>query len=128
MPVRQIQRRKLRKVSIGDMRDCISLEVRGIKAPSFSNVGFSEAYTQLAEVFAKVETEFNARVFDGVSIDEKPSHKFTVRWRDDVTNETRVRWKDVLYRIVRIDDYEGREEYTEIFAMIDGDDTKESAQ
>tara|TARA_R110000851_G_scaffold134450_1_gene269747 strand:+ start:781 stop:1167 length:387 start_codon:yes stop_codon:yes gene_type:complete len=128
MPVRQIQRRKLRKISVGDMRDCVSLEERGIKSPTFDSVGFSEGYTQTAKVFAKVETEFNARVFDGVSIDEKPSHKFTIRFRDDVTNETRVRWKGVLYRLVRTDDYEGREEYLELYGMIDGDETKEAAQ
>ncbi len=128
MPSRQIQKRKLRKISVGDMRDCISLETRSLQAPSFANVGFSEGYTQIIETWAKVETEFNARIFDGVSIDETPSHKFTIRYRDSVTNETRIRWKDVLYRIKSVDNYEGRDEYLELYAMIDGDDTKESAQ
>lgn len=130
MSQRIVQRRKLRKVSVGDLRDCISLENRSIKAPSFSSVGFSEGYTQIIETWSKVETDFNARVFDGVSIDKKPSHRFTIRFRDDgdITNETRIRWKNVLYRVLRTDNYEGRDEYLELYAMIDGDDTKESAQ
>lgn len=128
MAVRQIERRKLRKVAVGDLRDCISLEVRAIQAPVFGSASFTEAYTVISEPWCKVETQFNARIFDDVATDDKPSHLFTIRWREDVTTETRIRWRSDLYRIQRIDNFEGRDEYLLMYASIEGDESKEASQ
>lgn len=128
MPKRQVNYRKLRKSSIGDMRTRISLENRSISAPNFDTVAFDENYTQIIETWAKVETEFNNRIFDGIAIDAIPSHKFTIRYRDDITSETRIRYSDVLYRIQKTDNLEMRNEYLILYASIDGDDTKAAAQ
>lgn len=128
MAFRDTKTRKLRKVSIGDMRECISIEKRTMTAPVFGSASFTESYLPIDEVWSKVETSFNNRIFDGVALDELPSHKFTIRFRDDVTSETRIRYKDVLYRIVKTDNYEMRDEYLELYARIDGDDTKEANQ
>jgi len=128
MASRNIQSRKLRKISVGDMRECISLEERTMTAPVFGSASFTERYVSIDEVWSKIETSFNNRIFDGVALDEVPSHKFTIRWRDDVTSETRIRYSDVLYRIVKTDNYEMRDEYLELYALIDGDDDKEANQ
>lgn len=110
------------------MRECISIEERTITAPAFGSASFSESYNQIDEVWAMVETSFNNRVFDGVALDAIPSHKFTIRYRNDVTSETRIRYCDVLYRIVKTDNFEMRNEYLELYARIDGEDTKEANQ
>lgn len=128
MAYRNIKSRKLRKISVGDMRECISIEERTITAPAFGSASFSESYNQIDEVWAMVETSFNNRVFDGVALDAIPSHKFTIRYRNDVTSETRIRYCDVLYRIVKTDNFEMRNEYLELYARIDGEDTKEANQ
>ena len=128
MAYRDIKGRKLRKISVGDMRECISIEERKMTAPSFGSASFTENYVPTDEVWAKIETSFNNRIFDGVALDEIPSHKFTIRHRDDVTSETRIRYDGVLYRIVKTDNYEMRNEYLELYALIDGDDTKEANQ
>lgn len=125
MPRRQISYRKLRKVSVGDMRECISLENRAIQAPSFDSVGFSQKYAQIIETWAKVETQFNNRIFDEVALDAVPSHKFTIRYRSDVTTETRIGYKGNIYEIVQADDYEMRNEYLELYAKIEGDEDRE---
>lgn len=128
MAYRQVNGRKLRKVSIGDMRECISLEVRERKAPVFGSASATMAYTVIDEVWSKIDTVNHNRIFDGVALDEIPSHKFTIRFRCDITTETRIRYKDVLYRIVKSDNFEMRDEYLELYARIDGDDNKEANQ
>lgn len=128
MASRVIQDRKLRKVSIGDMRDRVSLERRSRQAPVFGSASATMGYSQIAEVWAKVETVYHGRVFDGVSIENIPSHKFTIRYRDDITTETRIRYNDILYKIVKFDNFEMRNEYLELYARIDGDDEKEASQ
>lgn len=128
MASRNIQSRKLRKISVGDMRECISLETRNQKAPSFGSASFREVYSPIAEVWAKVETVYHGRIFDGVALEDIPSHKFTIRYRDDITTEKRIRYKDVLYRIIKSDNFEMRDEYLEVYARIDGDDDKEANQ
>ena len=128
MPSRQIQRRKLRKTSIGDMRERILLQERTVTAPVFGSSSFTEVYAGGISRWAKVETNFSGRLFDGVQLSEIPSHKFTIRFSSAVTTETRIRYKNVLYRILRLDNLEMRDEYLILFAKIDGDDTKEANQ
>lgn len=128
MPKREVGYRKLRKNTIGDMRECISLEVRSIQPPSFDNFSASESYIQVAEPWAKVETEFNNRIFDEVALDAKPSIKFTIRYRDNITTETRIRYKGILYKIVQSDNLEERDEYLVLYAAIEGADDKEVNQ
>tara|TARA_R110000851_G_scaffold134568_2_gene269877 strand:- start:1896 stop:2282 length:387 start_codon:yes stop_codon:yes gene_type:complete len=128
MPSRQTGKRKLRKFAIGDLRECISLEDRSIQAPSFDDTSFSEGYTDIIETWAMVETEFKNRVFDDVALEAKPSHKFTIRWRDTITSETRIRYDGDLYRITQTDDTETRKEYLILFAKLDGDESKEANQ
>lgn len=127
MAERVIQRRRLRKNSIGDLRDCISLENRSIQAPSFGSSSFSEGYSPIIETWAKVETSFNARVFDEVAVEKKPSHKFTIRHRDGITTETRIRWRGDLYEIQHLDNLEGRNEYLILYAALVGDEDREAS-
>lgn len=128
MPRRNVNFRRLRKSSIGDLRDCISLENRAITAPNFNNVGFTENYTQIIETWAKVETGFENRVFDQVALEPRPSHRFTIRFRDNITTETRIRYKDNLFRIIQIDNPEERDEYLILMARLEGDDQLEANQ
>lgn len=128
MAERIIQKRRLRKEAIGDLRDCISIERRSIGAPSFGSASFVESYVQIVETWAKVETKFNARIFDGVAIDDMPSHKFTIRHRDGITSEDRIVWKGDIYKIIRLDNFEGRDEYLELYCAISGDENKEAAK
>ena len=110
------------------MRERISLEERSITAPVADSASFTEGYTQIVETWAKVETQFSGRDFDNVDLDKDPTHKFTIRYRDTVTSETRIRYRDVLYRIMKIDNLEMRQEYLILFAAIDGLDTLEANQ
>lgn len=125
MPRRSVQFRPLKKLSIGDMRECISLENRAIASPDFDSVAFEEDYTQIIETWAKVETNLQGRVFAGVEIEDTPSHRFTIRFRETVTTETRIRYKERFFRIIQINNFEERDEYLELLAREDGADNLE---
>lgn len=128
MPKRQISTRKLRKNSIGDLRDVISLETRQMLAPSFGSSSLSQNYTQVIQTWAKVETLDHGRIFNQVALDPKTSHRFTIRHRDDITTETRIRHNDILYRISKMDNPESRNEYFIIYASVEGADDLEANQ
>ena len=128
MPRRNIQFRKLRKSSVGDLRECISLEQRAIAAPSFDSASFTQDYEVIAEVWAKVETRSGQRTFDNVVIEDGITHIFTIRHRDDVTSETRVRYKGDLYRIRKTENLEERDEYIVLRCEEDGGEEQEANQ
>jgi len=128
MPKRDLSYRRLRKIYVGDMRERISLEERSILAPSYNSPAASEGYAQIVETWARVETEFNNRVFDEVALDAKPSIKFTIRYRPNITTETRVRYNDILYKVAHSDNLEERNEYLILYAAIEGADDREVNQ
>lgn len=128
MPNRTVKYRKLRKSTVGDMRTCITLEDRSITAPSFDSTSFTQDYNIIRDVWCKVETMSEQRTFDGINIDDIATHEFTIRFRDDVTSETRIRYKNTLYRIKKIENLEERDEYLVIKCRKDGEDDKEAAQ
>ena len=129
MSTRNVQRRKLRKLAIGDMRECISLEVRSIRPGGFNKPqSFREVYTQIAEVFCQVDTTNGNVFFDEIEMSARPTHVFSIRYRDDVTTETRIRYKGKIYEIQRVEDFEERQEYLKLWSRPEGSDTKEAAQ
>ena len=132
MPKRVVQFRKLRKQSIGDMREVISLEERSLTAPDFASAVASETYDKILDVWAKVETRSGIEMFNGVNTREEGvaiyTHQFTIRYRDDVTSQTRIRYKDNLYKIIDSENLEERSEYLLLRCRIDGDDSQEVNQ
>ena len=133
MSRRRVSRRRLTKISIGDMRECISLETRTTLPPQFGQNTFTETYTVLDEVFAKVETledQLGERNdYDGVNITNLATHKFTFRYLENVSKySTYIRYNGELYRIEGIADPEERHEYLIVRARLKGSDNLEANQ
>lgn len=135
MAKREVQRRKLTKSPIGDMRDRISLERRVTVPPQWDNPENTIAYTVIAEVWAKVDTSFmissgqGDQNYNGVDLQRKPAYKFTVRYRDDIrSSDTVIRWRDQLYKIDDVGDPEKRQEYLVLVSMLRGDDDLQATQ
>ena len=133
MSERRVKRRRLTKFAVGDMRERISLEERSIAPPTFGSQAFTEEYTALDTVWASVETKDFAnsgqRFFNAVNDPAlTPSHVFTIRWRDDITTETRVRWQDELYKLLLLTDPQERHQYLVLNAKLLGSDEKEVNQ
>jgi head-tail adaptor len=124
MATRKVKKRPLQKSPVGDMRDRIGLYTRNIAAPVFNSAVFTEAYTLLFERWAKVVTVERGRIIFGdvdTGPQEQPSHIFTIRYESSVTKETRILWRSEYYEILKIVDPEGRRQYLNLHAKIEGD-------
>lgn len=133
MSERKVRRRKLTKLSVGDMRERVSLKERSITPPDFNSASFTENYIQIAEVWAVVETkDFSSSgqvLFAEVNDpDARPSHRISIRYRDDITSETRISWRDELYEILPVTNFEERNGYLMLDCKLMGSDTREANQ
>lgn len=139
MPTRKVVKRRLKKYAIGDMRSRIGLYERDIKSPQYRSSKFQEEYTLITKVWAAVTTlNLGEIVFDDVRIKGKsgnfvtrsvsPSHRFVTRYRSDITSETRILWRDKYYEIIKTINPEERNEYLELYSVLQGSKELEANQ
>ena len=70
-------------VTIGDLRDLVALQAR-TATPDGSD-DYTESYSTVASVWAKVEEVSGGRVIDGAQVEQRVTHELTIRHRTDVT-------------------------------------------
>jgi len=132
MAKRVVHRRRLQKVAVGDMREKIGLNERSIRPPAYGSADITEAYTLIANVWAKVDTldyqSSGRREFDGVDVGESATHAFTIRYRDGVTAETVIDYGGELYKILRVTDLDERHQFLKLDAKVLGDNDKAANQ
>lgn len=130
MSVRKVSHRPLKKYSIGDRRNIITIHVRSITSPELGSASFSETYDTGVERWANVVTSSNLNAgrkeFDGVDVGKSPTHLFVIRYLSTVTKENIIRWEGESYKILSIIDPEERHEDLELYARILGDQTLEA--
>lgn len=127
MSVRKVSHRPLKKYSIGDRRNVITIHVRSITPPGAGSASFTETYDTGVERWANVVTGDSVgagrKEFDGVDIGDKPTHLFVTRYLSTVTKENVIRWRGEAYKILLIIDPEERHDDLELYARILGDQT-----
>ena len=134
MPKRSVEKRKLTKSPIGDMRDRISLERRTTVPPDMGETEASMSFEVIAEVWAKVDaiTTYQGAgdsSYNGVNTSKVPALKFTFRYQSVIySSNTVVRWRDKLYAISDVSSPDERLEYTSIVSILRGNDTLEANQ
>lgn len=136
MAERKVDKRKLKKIAVGDMRDRIALRQRDVSVPDFDNPAkFEEAYKTLAVVWCKVKTnpigrdEFSdVNVSTGGGVFSSSTHVFTMRYMEGISAQTVVTYKDENYKINRIVNPEERNMYLELHCKVLGDETLEANQ
>lgn len=124
MSNRVINRRRLKKYSIGDMRERITIHTRVVTPPSYDSVNITETYDAGVEYWASCETlDKKKQMFAGVNIPESATHSFTIRYDSDITAENVINYEDEYYDILKTSDPDKRKQYTELFCRLKGDDT-----
>ena len=132
----KVDKRPLKKIPVGDMRDRILIRERDISTPDFDNpAAFAEAYKTIADVWCKVKTNVSGKqIFDGVNADTgggillSSTHIFTIRYRSDITSEHVVDYNGDYYEINRIVNPEERNMYLDLSCKLRGDKTLEANQ
>lgn len=133
MSTRKVSKRRLKKYSIGDLRDRIKLHVRSIAPPGIDSASFSENYDTGTDLWSSVVTldlqGAGLNIFDNVNTnDERPTHKFTIRYNPDITSQNVIGWRGQYYKILSVRNPEERNEYLELFSVLKGDDDFEANQ
>lgn len=112
MSERVIQRRKLRKVSSGDLRDPIVISLKAILAPVSSSVAPVMSFSDLTFQWAKTETKERKELFSGTQLLGIRTHVFTIRYPSEViTSDHAVLFNDNIYDVLSTQDFEERHEY-----------------
>lgn len=129
MARRQTSRRPLRLPSLGDMREVIDL----IESRSLGGLNIADPYAtqhiEVAEqVFAKVEDITNRREFDNVSLDDRPTHRFTIRFNANVNAESTLRHLGDYYRVIDVSHLDERREFMRLNCKLRGDVTQAAAR
>ena len=131
-----VDKRPLKKTAVGDMRDRISIRQRDITTPDFDNpANFDEAYKTIAEVWCKVKTNISGRdefsdvnVSVGGGLIQSSTHIFTIRFREGISSENIVTYKDDNYEIKRVVNPEERDMYLVLYCKVLGDRTVKANQ
>ena len=132
----KVDKRQLKKIPVGDMRDRISIRERDLSVPDFDNPAkFDEAYKTIAVVWCRVKTNISGRdeftdvnVSTGGGLIQSSTHIFTIRYREGISAENVVSYKVENYEIKRVVNPEERNMYLELYCKVLGDKTLEANQ
>lgn len=129
MATRITNKRRLRKYSIGDMRERITIHTRTITPPLYDSVDITETYDAGTQYWASIETlEKKKQMFDGVNIPEAATHTFIIRYDSSVTAENIISFQDEYYDILKTGDPDKRKQYLELYSKVKGDDSLDANQ
>jgi len=110
------------------MDEQILLQDRGIGEPLFGSVDFGEDFTNIATVWAAVETVNGKTFFDSVNTETDITHHFYIRFDASVTAETWITWDSRRFDILKPEDYDGRKEFMKLTCAERGAKTIEATK
>jgi hypothetical protein len=127
MSIRKVNRRRLKKIAIGDMREIITIWERNNQAPIGDDISILMPLTNPISEWAHISTvdtiSGGQDRFDGVDLKEiGNSHVFTIRYNENYTAENIIEYANNLYEILKTNNSENRNEYLEFFVRIKGDE------
>lgn len=124
MPIRVTNRRRLKKYSIGDMRERILIHTRTLTPPSYGSVDITETYDAGTAYWASIETlDKKKQLFDDVNIPNTATHDITIRYDASITAENIVSYDGEYYDILKTSDPDKRKQYTELYCRLKGDNS-----
>ncbi len=121
-------RTKKRKVCIGDLRDLIKLQNRDILEPIFGSPNFDEGFTDIAEVWAAINTVSGKEHFDDVGVGTTITHLIYIRYDALVTSETWVEFNNRRFDILDTEDVDERGEFLKLTCVDRGLVSKEASK
>lgn len=131
MPRRRVERRAHRKVAIGDMRTRLCfLQPRTVAVSG----GQQRTLVHLCDAFASEETIVGTNDHAKVNLKseattiEAATHKWTMRFNPDIKAELIVERGGKRFKILEIQDLDGRREYLRLRARELGADDKEATK
>lgn len=122
MPYCKIKNFDKLKICTGDLRHKIKLQTKTLSGTHFDSIDFIDEFTDVADVWAAIENVSGEEIFSKINTDEAITHRFYIRYRNDITQENWILYKDERYKIVNITNIAERNKYLVLEANIKGDD------
>jgi SPP1 family predicted phage head-tail adaptor len=132
MAQQQHIRRKLRRPSIGDMRDLVAIQLRALGSSKDGDADANVAFTTIANgtVFAAINTVEGISIFDNVNQQEVPiTHAVILRHMTFLTCDHWIRTQDgVQLKVQRIENLDSRDRFLRLLCTERGSYTIEAAK
>lgn len=77
-------------------------------------------FTQIAKVWANVRTKRPYNILDGIGQNVRYTHKFTIRYRDDVGDESFIVYENKRYDITNFINENEENKFITLYANISG--------
>jgi len=98
----------------------ITLQNRDIVEPLFGEVDFDEDFSGDTTVKSLVKTVAGKTVFDGVGLDDVPTHIFCIEYLSGVTDQTWILFKGSRYDILEYENCCEQDEKLKLYARLRG--------
>lgn len=99
---------------VSDLRHRVNLETRSqTPAGGTSGTTLTETFVAGAEVWARVELIRGGRYQDGVQVEDAPTHRITIRFRDDFERWRYLSEGTRRWRVVNAGDPDGHRQWIE---------------
>ena len=115
-----------RRYCAADLNKKIILQNRAIVAPD--HVDYTENFSTELEVWAGVKTLIGVEIFDENNVPITASHDFIIHYRDWVTAENWILFGGNRYDILRVENFEQRNEWLRLRSTLKGSVAKASTQ
>jgi len=121
---------KKRFLCTNDLDKVIKLKDRELTEPlDFGDVDVTEEFDEEDDgTWALCETPRGASVFDGTNVERNVTHRWYIRFQDDITAETWIEFEDKLYDILLVTDLEERHEWMQLDSSVRGKASNEANQ
>ena len=120
MSRREVKRARLRKLAIGDMRTPVVVHSTRITAPS-AGVDFGRnIQPAISDYYCKVTTLRGVTIFDSSNVEQVVTHEFAGRYDERITENMFIEHEGQYYRVVTVEDYEDRHEYSVLLCTLRG--------
>lgn len=124
----KLNRRRIKKSPIGDMRDPISFYSRSIEPPKFGESQFSQGHILIGSggKFCAIISASSQKLFGGaVDLSENVTHQFYSRYDESYFSADIAKYNGLSYKIHNIDDPEKRGQQMVFHCELLGDQSKQ---
>lgn len=115
-----------RRYCAADLNKKIVLQDRSISTPD--DLDYGEDFDKLKTIWAGVKTLIGVEIFDENNDVVNATHDFIIHFRVGVTAENWILYKNNRYDILKVENFEERNEWLRLRSRLTGSDSKASTQ
>lgn len=116
-------RRKPDLICASDLKNKVKLITRKIET---ANVSFTENFTDFKSIYARIDTISGYQPFNGVNIEDAPSHIFYIRYLSDIEINYTFEYKSNYFHIIDIENLNEENRFMKITVKKAGNKSNEA--